>query len=99
MKNTLSAAVGTLAPMVAAIMVCDAYVPPTETVHVFPEPPVIVPRLTNVLDHTVMPTTNAGLPVVVSVVPEHDALAKDNGAAVLQTVVLLAVQVPVPPYQ
>jgi hypothetical protein len=80
-------------------MVCDAYVPPTETVQLFPEPPVIVPRLTNPDDHTVIPTTRAGLPVVVNVVPEHDAVAKASGAASLQTVVLLVFQVPVMPTQ
>jgi hypothetical protein len=95
----LSEAVGTLAPIVAALMVCDGYVPPIETVQVFPEPPVIVPRLANELDRTVMPTTNAGLVVVVSVVPEHDAPANDSGAASLQTVVPPAIHVPVMPTQ
>jgi hypothetical protein len=42
-----------------------------------------------------MPITKAGLPVVVSVVPEQDAV-KDNGAAADQTVVLEVFQVPAP---
>jgi hypothetical protein len=49
-------------------------VPPTLTVHEFPEPPVIVPKLVRLFAHTVIPVTNDGEPVVVKVVPEHDAV-------------------------
>jgi len=45
-----------------------------ETVHALPDPPVIVPRLVGVLVNTVIPMTNDGDPVVVSVVPEQEAV-------------------------
>jgi hypothetical protein len=73
-------------------------VPPIETVQVFTEPLLIVPRLTFVEDQTVIPTTSAGEPVVVKVVPEHDAVIA-NGAAALQFVVALLFQVADPPAQ
>ena len=89
---------GTDAPTVAADIVCDAKVPPTETTQVLAEPLTIVPRLTNVLEKTVMPTTKAGEPVVVNTVPEHDAV-KDKPLAVDHLVVDVVSQVPPPPTQ
>jgi hypothetical protein len=69
------------------------------TVHVFAEPPLIVPKLTLVEDQTVIPTTSAGEPVVVNVVPEHDVVASVNATAALQFAVELLFQVPAPPAQ
>ena len=60
-------------------MVCEAYVPPTVTVQLLPEPAEIVPRLVPVLETIVMPTTRAGEVVVVSAVPVHDAPGSDIG--------------------
>ena len=48
---------------------------------------------------TVIPTTNAGEPVVVSVVPERDAELIVMGVAEDQFAVLLEFQVPEPPTQ
>jgi len=57
-----------------------------------------VPRLTKVLDHTVIPATSAGDPVVVKAVAVQLAV-KDNPVAADQLVVLVPFQVPVPPTQ
>ena len=97
-KMALSAAVGTVAPIVAAVIACEATVPLPDVVHVLPDPPVIVPKLVFVASHTVMPMTSAGLPTVVSVVPLRDpvnatALAADH------LVVPPVTHVPEPPTQ
>jgi len=46
-----------------------------------------------------MPTTNAGEPVVVSVLPERDADVIVTGVAADQLAVVLEFQVPEPPTQ
>jgi hypothetical protein len=103
-KITVSVEVGTDAPVVAAYICWDEMVPDPDVVQVFPLPPVIVPALVyapvngSVLYQTVIPTTNAGDPVVVSVVPERDAV-NPTGTAVAQLLVLVPSQVPVPPTQ
>jgi len=98
-KNAPSDVVGADAPAVAATIVCEVKVPPTLTVQVLPLPPVTVPRLVPPAERrTVMPTTRAGDPVVVSVVPLHDAL-KNAGSAAAQTVVVRLSHVAVPPIQ
>ena len=97
-KKTLSAAVGTAAPAVAAFMVWEATVPLVFIVQVLPDPPVIVPMLVFVASRTVMPMTSAGDPTVVSVVPERDAV-NDRALAADQLVVVVVSQVPVPPNQ
>jgi len=96
--KTLSAEVGTDAPTVAAVIVCEAYVPPTETTQVFTDPLEIVPRDTFVLENTFIPTTNAGEPTVVKVVPEQDAV-NDSPCAADQFVVVVVSHVPLPPTQ
>ena len=95
---TLSAVVGTEAPVVAAVIVCEAYVPPTETTQVFTAPLTMVPSVTFADDHTLIPTTRAGDPTVVKVVPEQDAV-KDKPCAADQFAVDVVSHVAVPPTQ
>ena len=97
-KNTLSAAVGTDAPIVAALMSCDARVPLALVVHELPLPPVIVPILLPELLNTVIPTTNAGEPVVVKAVPVRLPV-NDFPEAADHFAVLAEVQLPEPPTQ
>ena len=87
---------GTLAPVVAAVISCAEYVPPTETCHEFPEPLLIVPRLTLVEERTVIPIASDGEPVVVSVVPVQDAFPNTIGRVSLK---LALPQVADPPNQ
>jgi hypothetical protein len=94
LKNTLSAAVGTDAPGFAATQVCEVTVPLLVVVHVFALPLTIVPRLVPDALYTVMPTTSAGEPTVVKVLPERLAV-KDNGRDDDQLAVFVLLQVPV----
>jgi len=97
-KNTLSEAVGTDAPIVAALMLEDAIVPLALVTHEFPLPLTIVPLAVPELVNKVIPATRAGLPVVVKAVPVRLPV-KDTPEAADHFVVPEEFQVPDPPTQ
>jgi hypothetical protein len=79
-------------PLEEAVIACELKVPPIVTTHVLTEPLTIVPKLNPAAvpfggTVTVIPTSSAGLPVVVKVVPEHDAVMFRTLAEILNTVV------------
>jgi hypothetical protein len=97
LKITSSLSVGLDAPVVAADMVWDAKLPPLETTQLFPDPLEMVPSNVWLFVQTRMPATRAGDPVVVSAVPEQEAVNTSADAA--DQLVVPVDHVPPPPTQ